>query len=47
MEDNLVYITDGEVYSRTFVSSWKLHFSKNRALLILGEACTHEMYVDA
>jgi len=47
IKGNLVYRIDGEVCIRTCVYLINLHFSKKRALLMLGEACTHEMYVDA
>jgi hypothetical protein len=47
MKDNLVYNINGEVCIRTCVYLTNLRFSKKRALLMLGEACTHEMYMDA
>ncbi len=47
MKGNLVYKIYGEVCIRTCVYLTNLRFSIKRALLVLGEACTHEMYVDA
>jgi hypothetical protein len=44
---DLLYKTDGEVCIRTCVYIINLRFSIKRALLMLGEACTHGMYVDA
>ncbi len=42
--DNLVYMIVGEVCTRTFEYPRNLRFSIKRALLLLGEACTHEVH---
>ncbi len=47
MKCNLLYKTHGEVCIRIYVYLINIRLSIKRALLMLGEACTHGMYVDA